>query len=84
MLEPYEDRRLFDRRLHERRLEEFLAACTGHCHRLHMRLTPKGCHAIRTRDEPPIQCKHCQGVDIDERRVAARRSGEDRRAPDPL
>jgi len=79
MYEDDEDRRLFDRRMYERRIEEFLVAYTGHCTRLHMRLTPGGCMEIRNRDEPPAQCKHCPGVDMEERRVTARRSGEDRR-----
>lgn len=80
MLEVVEDRRLFDRRMFERRQEEFLAARTGYCARLHMRLTPDGCMDIRNRDEPPVQCKRCPGVDMEERRVVDRRSGEDRRA----
>jgi len=84
MLETDEDTRLFDRRLYERRLEEFLAERTGHCHSLHMRLTLEGCRAIRMRDDPPIQCKHCQGVDIEESRTTQRRSGEDRRTSNLL
>jgi len=74
MAETHEERRQF-----ERRQEEFLAARTGLCTILHMRLTPEGCKEIRNRDEPPIQCKYCPGVTLGERVVPERRSGKDRR-----
>ena len=76
-------RRVTDRRVHERRQEQFLAEYAGHCESLHMRLTPKGCEEVRTREVPPKECQYCPGVDMEERRVAVRRSGADRRASRP-
>jgi len=53
--------------------EAFLAARTGRCERLHMRLTPEACRALREKkanfhegkEGPPPQCEGCQGVRMD-------------------
>ena len=75
------DRRIDDdRRLHERWVREFLAAQSNTCVRLHMHVTQEDCLALRSRDEPPIQCIKCPGMGMEERRQRDRRSEEDRRA----
>ena len=73
------ERREADRRMYERRLEQFLEEHTGRCERLQMRITPDGCGRVRNRTNPPEECQYCPGVDMEERRVADRRFGMDRR-----
>ena len=79
MFEVVKVRRVTDRRIYQRRQEQFLEEYAGYCEPLQMHITPDGCKGVRSRKEPPEECKYCPGVDMKERRAAARRSGEDRR-----